>query len=353
VGGPAAHFEIRGATASDVDSLFALSRHLDTVNLPHDRALLADLVAQSEAAFAGSGTPPGDQRYMFVLHDIEAQRVVGTSMIIAKLGTRAAPYVYFDVSTEERYSASLDRHFRHTVLRTAYSYDGPTELGGLVVHPAYRGHPARLGKLISFARLLYLAARPERFERTVVAELMPPLEPDGTSHLWEAIGRKFTGLDFRKADQLSRRNKEFIKGLFPDGAIYATLLPPAAQGVIGEVGDATKAVAQMLRSIGFRYAERVDPFDGGPHYLADVSEISPLLEAAELLASGDAGVSGRVHLIGELTDGPPFVRLRATRVSARTHASITVEADTLGALGRSPADRLWSMPIEGPYAPFR
>ena len=30
----------------------------------------------------------------------------------------------------------------------------------------------------------------------------------------------------------------------------------------------------MLSRIGFRYAERVDPFDGGPHFIAPTDEIT-------------------------------------------------------------------------------
>jgi arginine N-succinyltransferase len=30
----------------------------------------------------------------------------------------------------------------------------------------------------------------------------------------------------------------------------------------------------MLRRIGFTYAERIDPFDGGPHFLAKTDEIT-------------------------------------------------------------------------------
>jgi arginine N-succinyltransferase len=30
----------------------------------------------------------------------------------------------------------------------------------------------------------------------------------------------------------------------------------------------------MLERIGFKYVERIDPFDGGPHYEANISDIS-------------------------------------------------------------------------------
>ena len=44
--------------------------------------------------------------------------------------------------------------------------------------------------------------------------------------------------------------------------------------MIGKVGAQTRGVEKMLRRIGFRYAERVDPFDGGPHFTAPTDEVS-------------------------------------------------------------------------------
>jgi arginine N-succinyltransferase len=56
-------------------------------------------------------------------------------MIIAQHGTYEAPHIYFQVTESEHYSASLDKHFRHKVLSIGYNYEGPTEIGGLVVDP--------------------------------------------------------------------------------------------------------------------------------------------------------------------------------------------------------------------------
>ena len=47
-----------------------------------------------------------------------------------------------------------------------------------------------------------------------------------------------------------------------------------AGAVIGKVGASTRGVEKLLRRIGFRYADRVDPFDGGPHFTARMEEIS-------------------------------------------------------------------------------
>ena len=306
-------FEIRAATREHHASLCELARHLNSVNLPNDPEAIEAVLTASERSFARDVADPRKREYVFILWDRVAQRVAGTSMVIGQLGRRDAPYIYFDVREEEKYSATLDRHFVHRILATIYSYDGPTEIGGLVVHPDYRRRTERLGTLISYVRFLFIAMRRADFQDELLAELLPPLEPDGTSHLWDAVGRRFTGLTYREADHLSKRNKEFIKGLFPD-EVHATLLSEQAQDVIGKVGPQTVGVQKMLSRVGFRYAERVDPFDGGPHFTAptdDVTlirgvgpvsgvDIDPSARSTALFARESVGAPHFVAVVGEL-----------------------------------------------------
>lgn len=341
----APRYVIRAATPRDREELLALARHLDTVNLPDDPAAVEELLQHSERSFSGAIGDPRRRKYVFVLRDEEAGGAVGTSMIVGQLGRRDAPYIFFDVRTEERYSSTLDRHFVHTVLEIGYSYDGPTEIGGLVVHPEHRRSPERLGMLISYVRFLFIAMHRAEMRAEVLAELLPPLEPDGTSHLWEAIGRRFTGLSYREADRLSARNKEFIRGLFPDGPIYASLLSEQAQRVIGQVGPQTRGVEKMLRRIGFRYARRVDPFDGGPHFVAPTDEITLVQDSAPCtLAAGDVDADAPRHLVAARFDGPPH--FLACAVPARRlagAAELTVPPEVVEAM--SGAESAWALPL--------
>jgi len=157
-------YEIRGATSSDLEQLLELARHLNSVNLPHERGHIARLLELSERSFLGQIENPRRRKYVFLIRDLAGDRAVGTSMIVAQLGRRDAPYIYLDVSTEEKYSSSTDRHFHHTVLRIGFSYDGPTELGGLVVHPDERRSEEKLGLLISYVRFLFIAVHRELFK---------------------------------------------------------------------------------------------------------------------------------------------------------------------------------------------
>jgi arginine N-succinyltransferase len=330
-------YAIRAATTADQSELYALAEHLNSVNLPHDAAEIGEILTKSERSFSGAIRDPKKRQYVFVLRDLEAQVAVGTSMIIAQLGDRDAPYIFFDVRREERYSATLDKHFVHQVLSIGYSYHGPTEIGGLVVHPGYRQSPERLGMLVSYVRFLFIAIHRELFQHRVLAELMPPLEPDGTSHLWEAVGRRFTGMSYREADRLSKRNKEFIHGLFPNGDIYASLLPAEAQAVIGEVGPRTRGVAKMLTRIGFRYWDRVDPFDGGPHYIAPTDEIELVQRThrCRVHAGTPKGDEARSCLVARSHEGPPYFEAVAAKaiVTPEQPEQIVVERAALDRLG--------------------
>jgi arginine N-succinyltransferase len=203
--------------------------------------------------------------------------------------------------------------------------------------PAYRTSPERLGTMISYVRFLYIGAHRELFRDEVVAELLPPLEPDGTSHLWEALGRKFTDMSYAEADLLSKKNKEFIKGLFPEGVIYATLLPKEAQDVIGKVGATTRGVEKLLRRIGFRYAHRVDPFDGGPHFAATPDEILPVRETRRTTRWHEArtpDAAKRRALVAVEFDVPPFFRAipADVRVPSSSDDAFEISAEAIGQL---------------------
>lgn len=339
-------FEIRAGLPEDEDDLLALAAHLNTVNLPADRPAIRKILQTSAASYTRS-LPKERRAHVFILRDLEQQTTVGTATLVGQLGRRDAPYIYFDVNSEEKYSKDLGLHFNHLVLRLGFSYDGPTELAGIVVDPAYRQHPGRLGLSISYVRLLFLAAHRSEFRDEVLAELLPPLEPDGTSHLWDALGRRFTNMTYREADRLSHENKDFIRDLFPSGPVYASVLSAQAQAVIGEVGQQTRGVEKMLKRIGFRYAERVDPFDGGPHFVANTDEISVVRRlqvgparalARELTAPFDH------WLVARFSDAPPFIRAVSTKACCSS-AAIEVASDVLEHLEVGTGDLLHAVPL--------
>jgi arginine N-succinyltransferase len=338
---------LRDAQRSDLPGLAALAAELDSVNLPDDPRALGQIVDRSVRSFTGRIKDPLARSYVFVAEAPRGGRLVGTSMVIAKHGTHSSPCTFFTVGEKEHYSSTLDRHFRHPLLSLGYHFDGPTEIGGLVVRPSARRGAERAGKQLSWVRFLYLAIHPRHFRDTVLAELMGPLTPDGKSAFWEAFGRGFTGLDYQQADKLSRENKEFIQQLFPPFDVYASLLSPAARQALGAVGKKARPVQAMLERIGFRYVHRIDPFDGGPHYEAPLASIT-LVKAyrtAALQAGPLRGEAPERLVARTLPRGPN--RFRAVRTPARLEAGrLTLPAGAVRLLGARPGEALHLIPFD-------
>lgn len=338
---------LRDVQKTDLPGLKRLAAVLNTMNLPDNEDALARLVDTSVRSFSGKIKNPFEREYLFVLEDPRNQTLVGTSMIIAQHGTFEAPHIYFEVSEREHYSASIGRHFRHKVLSIGYNYEGPTEIGGLVVDPPRRSGPEKPGKQLSFVRFLFIAMHRRLFRDRILAELMPPLLPDGRSVLWESIGKKLTGLTYQEADRLSRQNKEFIKELFPASDIYISLLPDRAKRVVGEVGPNTAGVQRMLERVGFKYVERVDPFDGGPHFEAQTAEVSLIRRyRTAKLAEDDFEEEGEDMLVAFERDSGRN-RFRAVRCQVRFdnhHAHLSAKAKEL--LGCAPGTKLTFIPFE-------
>jgi arginine N-succinyltransferase len=335
---------LRPVEVGDLDSLVSLARQLDSMNLPADRDFLAERIALSMRSFSGALEDWRQGIYVFVLDDTDADRCVGTSTILAKHGRPGAPYFWLAVTREERRSPELGKRFVHTRLQLRSTEDGPTEIGGLILDPAYRRHKDKCGKALSTVRFAYISLHPQRFEREVIAEMLSPFEEDGANLLWEAFGARFTGLPYREADHLSSRKKQWIADLFPRDPVYATLFPQEVQAVIGKPNETAVAALRILEKIGFRDLGQVDPFDGGPYYGAARDAITCVRERRQLvLPSEPLHESGpedgpltlvsalgrhgfRATVVPAAEDGAPFVSLRcreALGVSAGDRVSVT------------------------------
>ncbi|MEK2643788.1 arginine N-succinyltransferase [Bdellovibrio sp. BCCA] len=268
-------FIIRSVQYDDLNQLVDLAKQFNLLNLPGDKKVIGEKIERSENSFAGK-LPKHQSEYLFVVEDVEEKCVVGSSLVLAKHGTDEVPHSFFRIFKRDHFSQDLGIGFIHQVLRFQLDFNGPTEIGGLLVDKSYRRRPEKLGKQISLSRFLYMGLYPEKFEDRVLCELTPPLTDEGRSEFWEALGRRFTGLPYQEADLLSQSHKEFIESLFPQDDIYLCLLDSKARLVLGRVGEATKPAQHLLESIGFSYLDEVDPFDGGPHYGANTADILPI-----------------------------------------------------------------------------
>jgi arginine N-succinyltransferase len=155
-------------------------------------------------------------------------------------------------------------------------------------------------------------------------------------------------MSYADADRRSSEDKTFIRDLFPRGEVYASLLSQDAQDVIGKVGAQTRGVERLLRRVGFRYAERIDPFDGGPHFVANADEVSLIQNTrrssfAGTLPEADVGSGPRVLVARELKQAPYFKALACRIVEAEGKVSLPAAAAEL--LGASAGETLALLPL--------
>ena len=141
-------------------------------------------------------------------------------------------------------------------------------------------------------------------------------------------------------------NKEFIRGLFPEGTIYASLLPQQAQDVIGKVGAQTRGVERMLRRVGFRYAERIDPFDGGPHFVAAADEISLVQNTfvAKVSEVRQVPTSKPRALVGRDLAQAPYFRAVCTNIEQQGK-NVVLDQDSVKALEVETGAELFVLPL--------
>jgi arginine N-succinyltransferase len=337
---------LRPIEPRDADALLGLARQLDSMNLPAEPGFLAERIALSQRSFAGELSDWREGIYVFVLEDRDVGRCVGTSTILAKHGRPGNPYFWLEVTTEVRRSNELGVRFEHKKLQLRSTEDGPTEIGGIVLEPAYRRHKARCGKALSIVRFAYMSMHPERFEREVIAEMLSPFEEGRRNLLWDAFGRHFTGLSYREADHLSSRSKQFIADLFPRDPVYATLFPQRVQDVIGQANETAVAALRILEKIGFRRLRQVDPFDGGPYVGASRDAIASVNERRQLVLPGlpreapETDDETLVLISAESRDG-----FRATVVPVDADDSPYVAKTAREALGVGAGDRVSITPL--------
>jgi arginine N-succinyltransferase len=283
--------------------VYPLAKLLDSYNLPADRGYIRELLAISIASFQGK-LPRGKARYLFLLEEQRTEKAVGCSLIIAKHGTPGRPHLWLSLNKVRKVSRTLGLRRSHSVLQLGYTEDGPTEVGGLVVLPSHRHRPEGLGLQVSYVRFLYMAMHPKRFEPEVLVEYRGAMGAGDRSPFWEAMGRVFTGLAYSKADRLSVKNKEFILNLFPREPIYCALLPHSVQRAIGAIHPEAERAARLLRRIGFRPIPQIEPFDGGPYYIARRREIRLIRNTRPLQAEETSkGVGSTWHLVGTEAGG--------------------------------------------------
>ena len=274
-------FLIRQATLEDLPTLLKLAKMVHFLNLPADRDIIATKINRSRLSFAERQDDPRHRQFMFVLEDSETGNVIGTSAAISCISWKGWPHVFLEVKKRHFYSNDLQQGQSHVTLEFGTDESGPSEVGGLILAPGYRGHKEKLGSLLSLIRFHFIGLHKKWFAQRILAELMGPVTPDSRTLLWEYLGRRFINLSYQEADLFCQHSKEFMTNLWPRGEIFASILPPDARALIGKVGEETLAAKGMLDRQHFHVTTHVDPFDGGPYLEADRDSIPMVRDTKE------------------------------------------------------------------------
>lgn len=329
---------IRSASVQDLSAIAKFARGNYYFNVPDNEKELKEILEKSEVSFNGE-IITDEREYVFVME--HQNQIVGTSCIIAKHGTPEAPHLYFKIEKVEKYSETIKSGFIQEILRFEMNHNGPTEIGGLVVHPKFRNHPTKIGKQLSYVRFNFIKSHRSFFKEQLLAEMMAPVDEHGKNLLWEYLGRHFVNLNYTEADRLSRINKEFVIALFPQYPVYLCLLPTEVRQIIATVQKETEPALHLLKKIGFQYLKMIDPFDGGPHLWAETDQVEIIKNTIQLEFQSTNSRKDQKGLIS-VEDGMGF---RAKQVNYNlTDQRIELDQEMVDQMQLKKEQKLWLTP---------
>lgn len=316
-------------------------------SLPPDPDLLRKKIRQSGRSLAYLPERPGGDSFLFVLEDTRSGELLGTTGLYAKVGG-FEPFYTYAVRDLELHSASLGIRKSIQYLELCRDHSGPSEIGTLFLKPkARRGGN---GRLLSLCRFLFMAEYRACFEDTVLAELRGYYLEDEVSPFWEAVGRHFFGVDLRKADLMSAKDKAFIAELMPQHPIYIPLLPQAARQVIGRVNTETEPALHLLAQEGFARNGHVDIFEAGPVLSCPTDRIRTLAHSRWANCRLAEAVPDTPPML-IATAGPPTAWRCLIGAVGQDGDTAAIAAATADALGLQAGDPLRYAPLRPPKAP--
>lgn len=288
---------IRPIRLSDLDAVVHMAKSAGAgfTSLPPIPEFLRKKIELSLRSFGADVKRAGHERYMFVLEESDTGEVGGCCAVEAACGLDEAFYNYH-VGLTVHASRELKVYGRTPTLYLSNDLTGTSVLCSLFLRPEFRAGGA--GRLLSKCRFLFMASHPQRFAEKVIAEMRGVSNEQGRSPFWEGLGRHFFSIGYNEAEHVvGMGNKAFIAELMPKHPIYASLLPPEAQAVMGKVHAQTAPALHMLEQENFRYQNYIDIFDGGPAVEAPLSEIRSIKGSRILPVRIGTASGGVMHLL--------------------------------------------------------
>lgn len=261
---------IRSGEGAPLEKL-AMEAQLGITSLPKNRGLLEKKIEDSLQAFSKTSLHlPSNEKYLFVLEEIDTGNTAGICAIYSKTGV-TEPLYFFRIETLVQESPSIPMPRELKLLIPTIRTNTPTEIGTLFLSKKYRKEGA--GRLLSLSRFLFMACFPERFDKIVFAELRGFINEQNQSPFWNGIGAHFLNIEYADLIQLRNRDRSFIPAIMPKYPLYASLLDKDTQEAIGKVHPNTAPALAMLKKEGFSLTDLIEFFDGGPVIEADLKEI--------------------------------------------------------------------------------
>jgi arginine N-succinyltransferase len=296
-------------------------------------------VLRPAQAFASDDAPSGDETYLFVLEDRAAGgELIGTAGIAAAAGYHDRFYAYRNEFVVQASPALGARNRIHT-LHLCHDLTGVTLLTGFHIQA---NHVHTLApQLLSRGRLMFIAAHPERFSERIAAENPGIAHDDGRCPFWDAVGRRFFGMDTAAAEALAggRTHKNWIAELLPQSPIYVPLLPEEAQWSLGQLHPVGELPFGILMDEGFDGDNYVNVFDGGPTADSRVALLKTVARRRRVRATPQrAGATAPTGW--QLVARPGREDFRATLLPGSTGRNLALGADEAQALRVAPGDWL-------------
>jgi arginine N-succinyltransferase len=264
---------LRPVEQTDLPQLQQLARDslVGVTSLPDDSERLREKISGSCASFASAAEANGPENYFFVLEDLDSQRLLGCSEILATAGFDEP---FYSLRNRHFTSASRELNIEHGVpaLSLCHDLNDHTLLRGFHIDANLVRTP--FSELLSRARLLFIAAHAPRFAEAVITEIVGYSDEAGNSPFWDALGKHFFDLPYAEAERLcGLQSRTFLAELMPQYPIYVPMLPQAAQDCIGRIHPDGQEAFDILEREGFETNSYIDLFDAGPTLYARTSNI--------------------------------------------------------------------------------
>lgn len=270
---------LRPVQLSDLPQLQQLARDslVGVTSLPDDTDRLRQKILASCASFASDVKSNGPENYFFVLEDLASQRLLGCSEVLATAGFNEP---FYSLRNRPFTSESRELNIQHGVSALSLCQDlsAHTLLRGFHVNTELERTPT--SEMLSRARLMFIAAHPQRFSDAVITEIVGYSSDAGESPFWDALGKHFFDLPYVEAERIcGLQNRTFLAELMPHYPIYVPMLPQSAQACIGRIHPDGQEAFDILEREGFETNSYIDLFDGGPTLFARTPSIRSIAQS--------------------------------------------------------------------------